>query len=60
MMITGVRGAHSDGRREEDVYITISRTVECIFMLLGPLSKEAGRFVPAGNYYAVRPSMSEC
>lgn len=61
MMITGVRGAHSDGRREEeDVYITISRTVECIFMLLGPLSKEAGRLVPAGNYCAVRPFMSEC
>lgn len=65
MMITGVRGAHSDGRREEeDVYITISRSVECISMLLGPflgpLSKEAGRLLPAGNYCAVRPSMSEC
>lgn len=56
MMITGVRGAHSDGRREEEVvYITISRSVECVFMFLDPLSKEAGRLVPAGNYCAVRP-----
>lgn len=39
MMITGVRGAHSDGRREEeDVYITISRSVECVFMFLYPLT----------------------
>lgn len=40
----------------------ISRFLEalkCISMFLGPLSKEAGRLVPAGNYCAVRPSMSE-
>lgn len=61
MMTTGVRGAHSDGRREEeDVYITISRGVECVFVFLDPLSKEAGRLLPAGNYCAVRPFMSEC
>lgn len=60
MMITGVQGAHSDGRREEeDVYITISRTVECVFMFLDSLSIEAGGLVPAGNYCAVRPSVSE-
>lgn len=40
--------------------ITISRSVECVFMFLDQLSKEAGRLFPVGNYCAVRPFMSEC
>lgn len=47
------------GEKEKMCISRFLEPMKGIFMLLGPLSKEAGSLVPAGNYCAVRPSMSE-